>query len=281
MRTKSMPSLVLRSAIRTSIALAVAAAAAAPRLAAQVAVLSSTVEEHTAAPGDSYSARIVVSNPGTTPEVVRLYQTDYLFASDGTSHFDEPGKIPRSNAGWISLQSTQVTIPPGTTANIPYTVTVPRADSLRGSYWSTVMVEGAVRPPQTTGAEAGHKAQVGIGTAVRYAIQVATHIGSSGTRSVQFVGTAAQRAADGGSAVVLDVHDVGERAYRPTLWIEVYDSLGALRGKARQSRGLLYPGTSLRQTFDLGKLPPGTYKAVIFADTGEDSVYASQYTVVF
>ena len=61
----------------------------------------------------------------------------------------------------------------------------------------------------------------------------------------------------------------------------MYDANGALRAKAKQSRGLLYPGTSLRQHFDLGALPAGTYKAVVFADTGEDSVFATQYTITF
>jgi len=77
------------------------------------------------------------------------------------------------------------------------------------------------------------------------------------------------------------VQDVGERGYRPVLWIEVYDANGALKANAKQSRGLLFPGTSLHQHFDLGKLAPGAYKAVVYADTGEDSVYASQFKVVF
>jgi len=98
---------------------------------------------------------------------------------------------------------------------------------------------------------------------------------------VKFAGTGAAETPEGTAAVDLDVQDVGERGYRPVLWIEVYDSKGVLRAKAKQSRGLLFPGTSLHQRFDLGKLPSGTYKAVIFADTGEDSVYAAQYTVIF
>ena len=77
------------------------------------------------------------------------------------------------------------------------------------------------------------------------------------------------------------MQNVGERAYRPTLWIEVYDPSGALKASARQERGLLYPGTSLRQTFALGKLTPGQYRAVVFADSGEDAVFASQFTLKF
>lgn len=251
--------------------------AAAPS-SAQISVLSSTVEERVAATGDAYAGRITIQNTGSSAETVRLYQTDYQFSADGTSNFDAAGKQARSNAAWISLQSPQVTVLPGGTVTVPYTVNVPTADTLRGSFWSVIMVEGATKPAAVATNRA--KVEVGLGTVVRYAVQVATHIGESGSRSVKFT-KAGVVAGDTSSAIELDVNDTGERAYRPVLRVELYDAAGALRGQAKQARGLLYPGSSLRQHFDFGKLPAGTYKAVIFADTGEDTVYASQYTVRF
>ena len=119
---------------------------------------------------------------------------------------------------------------------------------------------------------------MGVGSVMRYAIQVATHIGSTGNRAVQFTDVEPSKNADGTGAVNLDVVNTGERGYRPTLWIEVYDSAGVLRAKGKQVRGLLYPGTSLRQHYDLGTLASGTYKALMFADTGVEPVFASQFT---
>ena len=86
---------------------------------------------------------------------------------------------------------------------------------------------------------------------------------------------------DSTQAFELEVRNDGERAYRPALWIEVYDEQGTMRANARQERGLLYPGTSLKQTFALGRLAPGTYRAIVFADSGEDAVFASQFTLKF
>ena len=114
---------------------------------------------------------------------------------------------------------------------------------------------------------------------MRYAVQLATHIRTSGSRTVQFGSPAASTATTGTAALDVDMTDTGERGFRPTLWVEVYDAQGTLRAQAKQTRGLLYPGTSLHQHFDLGKLASGTYKAVIFADTGEDAVFATQYTI--
>jgi hypothetical protein len=256
---------------------AAAIVAAPPAARAQIAVLSSTVVEKTAAPGEKYEGTIVVSNPTAQPQVARIYQTDYRFASDGTAHYDDAGSTPRSNASWITPQASRVVIPPNAQVSVPYSVVVPLGDSLRGTYWSMIMVEGA--PVEAAPNSGGAKPAVAIGAVMRYAVQLATHIRSSGTRTVQFSSPGASKTATGAAVLDVDMTDTGERGFRPTLWVEVYDSLGALKAKARQSRGLLYPGTSLHQHFDLGALPAGTYKAVIFADTGEDAVFATQYTV--
>ena len=161
---------------------------------------------------------------------------------------------------------------------MPYSVAVPQGDSLNGTYWSLIMVEGTtVEPPRRRAPEG--KPAVAIGAVMRYAMQIATHIRNSGTRTVQFTSPSAVKSANGTAALDVDMTDTGERGFRPTLWVEVYDAQGTLRAKAKQSRGLLYPGTSLHQHFDLGTLPSGTYKAVVFADTGEDSVFATQYTI--
>jgi hypothetical protein len=139
------------------------------------------------------------------------------------------------------------------------------------------MVEGA---PSEGGASSGGRPQLGVGAVMRYAVQVATHINATGSRKVSFVNPKfLTNPADSTQSFEVEVQNAGDRAYRPTLWIEVYDEQGTLRTNVRQERGLLYPGTSLKQTFALGKLPHGSYRAVVFADSGEDAVFASQYTL--
>lgn len=243
---------------------------------AQIAVLSSTVEEKTVGAGTTYTSNIVIANPGKDAQIVRIYKTDYTFACDGTSEFHDAGSSKRSNANWIALQSERVTIPGGSQVTVPYAVQVPRGDSLKGTYWSTVMVE-----PVNDGPTAAEKQSVAIGAVMRYAVQVATHLESGGSRTVRFDTPVLSRAQSGAAMFDVNVFDDGERGYRAALWIEIYDAQGTLRAKVRQTRGLLYPGTSLHQQFDLGALPAGSYKAIVFADTGDDAVFATQYTITY
>ncbi len=63
--------------------------------------------------------------------------------------------------------------------------------------------------------------------------------------------------------------------------LELYNESGELVKKASQSRGLLYPGTAARQVFDVGKVPPGQYTAVLVADGGGDKVFGGQFKVSY
>jgi hypothetical protein len=245
----------------------------------QVVLHSSTVEEHTSSPGDRYTGSIVLTNTGSQARTVRIYQTDYSFAANGTSDFADPGTMTRSNARWIALQSTMAVVPANADAVVPYTVAVPQSDSLKGTYWSIIMVEemplrADPQTPMTSG-----PAAVQLTSIIRYGIQVATHIEAGGTRTVHFSDAKVENSAGGIAALDVVVSNAGERGYRPTLWVEVYDAEGAVRAKVKQARGLIYPGSSFHQRFNLGVLPKGTYKAVIFADSGSDTFFAQQFRI--
>ena len=259
-----------------AIALAMSASLLPSVARAQIAVIGSTVEEHGAAPGQRYEGTIVVRNLTNAPQPVRVYQTDYRFFADGTSRFDSAGSQSRSNATWVHPSTSSVTIPPGTDVNVTYVVTVPPSDSLRGTYWSAIMIEGAPTAPPPTGAH-----EIGLGAVVRYAVQLATQLPTAGSRRVRLAKQAFATDSAGAHVLAMTVENSGERAYRPALWVELYDETGAQRARVQQQRGLLYPGSSLLQRFTFPKLPAGSYKAVVFADTGDDTVSAAQYTLVF
>ena len=272
-----MTRLTLATLFRLTVVALPLGAVAMPRAAsAQISVVGSTVEEHTAAPGQSYEGTILVRNLTAEPQGVRVYQTDYLYYADGTSHFDAAGSTPRSNASWVKPSATSLIIPPNSETTLGYIITVPAIDSLRGTYWSALMVEGAPSTPPATAAK-----QVGLGSIVRYAVQLATHLPAPGSRKVSFANQTLATDSAGHRVIDLEVLNIGDRGYRPLMWVELYDAAGALRSRREQQRGLLYPGTSLRQRFAFDTLPAGSYKAVIFADTGDDAVFATEYKLTF
>jgi hypothetical protein len=244
----------------------------------QISVRGDAVQERIAGGGTSYEGTISISNAGAEPVDARIFQTDYSFQADGSTGFERAGSTPRSNAVWILLSSSQVVIPAGQTVDVHYRVSVPAAaDSLRGSYWSLIMVEGLPRRSDTPASE---PRRLTVETTTRYGVQVVTHIGSSGTPKVDFAAVA-NSAADGARSLNVDLTNVGDRAGRLQLTLEVYAPDGRQIATLRQTRGLVYPGTSIRQRFALGALPAGSYKALLVADAGGNAVFGAQYTLKF
>ncbi|HET6566692.1 MAG TPA: hypothetical protein VFG50_01935, partial [Rhodothermales bacterium] len=213
---------------------------------------------------------------------VRVYQTDYLFYADGTNVYGAPGSTRRSNASWITYNPDYFVLPAGATANVAYSVTVPAdaADTLSGSYWSIIMVEGIEKgSPESTIQPKEDRTQVGIRTALRFGVQITTNVGGDGNRKISFDNPSLQSADDGSRLLQVDLVNEGTLAVRPQVWVELYDEDGNDAGRIDGTSLRLYPGTSVRQRFSFGKELSGRYRALVFVDAGDDEVYGAEYTL--
>lgn len=255
-----------------SISLFVAAVLAATPLAAQVSVVSSTLEEHAAAPGERYAGTVRVRNGGAEPRQVRVSSADYRFLADGRTFYEQPGTVERSSAAWVTFSPSRLTLAPGEEASVAYTVAVPADAALRGSYWSVLMVEAVDEAPAAV-----RSGRVGIAPTIRYAVQLATHVGQA-ERHIALEG--ARLTTDGGEkALQVDVVNTGQQADRLELRVDLFDAEGTPVGRLASTRGLVYPGSSIRQRFDLGAIPAGTYRALLVVDTGTAAVFGAEYTL--
>ena len=108
---------------------------------AAIIVVGELTHEKVVQTGASYSGEIVIENPGSESQEVKIYQTDYSFYSDGSVIYGNPGEIPRSNANWITFSPKRINIEAGGTTKVQYTVNVPDIETFTGTYWSIFMVE--------------------------------------------------------------------------------------------------------------------------------------------
>jgi hypothetical protein len=133
--------------------------------------------------GDTYQGEIAIRNQEDTPQELKIYQTDYRFNYEGETIYGEPGKDARSNARWITFSPSRLTIPPKEKAIISYTIIVPGDQPLVGTFWSMLMIEGLPMGSQESAIDKKEKKlSMGITQIMRYAVQVVTHIGDTGTR---------------------------------------------------------------------------------------------------
>jgi hypothetical protein len=270
---------------RTALLFAAAALTAAADARAQISVVGNSVMEAQARPGERYSGVIVLRNDTAEPQEAKVYQTDYEAHADGATIYGQPGSGRRSNARWIDFSPSYVKIPAGQRAEVRYTVTVPQSGSaqLTGSYWSMIMVEGIPHgsAESVRRAPGAKKVQVAVVSRIRYAVQVVTHIGDGGPGKVQFAEAKVLADKSGHKTLQFDVVNTGERAYRPAIALELYSDSGKQVRALKQVREITYPGSSLRQSFDLAVLPAGTYKALVVVDAGGSDVFGAQLKLKF
>lgn len=94
--------------------------------------------------GVTLSFSFVVHNELAQPEQIVLYLGDWDRDEFGENRFYEPGTVPRSAAGWITIAPTSFVLGPGETREIQGTVCVP-AEAKPGTSWAVVFVQGEPR----------------------------------------------------------------------------------------------------------------------------------------
>jgi len=251
---------------------------------AQVSVIGELSQDRDTQPGESYSGTIMIKNDSNEPQEAKIYQTDYLFFSNGTNSYGEPGSHPRSNAPWVTFSPSFVTIPPQSTVTVNYTVIIPPNTTERtliGSYWSMLMVEGIPKgSPESSGAR-DKKAEMGIMQMIRYGIQIASHIANTGTCKIEFKNPKLVANDKGGSVFQIDIENIGDLGIRPDVYLELFDEKGVSQGKFPGIRYRIYPGTSVRESIDVSAAPKGKYKALVVVDAGGDDIFGAQYDLQF
>ncbi|MBU2651922.1 MAG: hypothetical protein KKA81_13415 [Bacteroidetes bacterium] len=236
---------------------------------ANIIVLNGLTQEFNGLPGETYKGIIEVKNLSESEHAVRIYQKDYFYSFDGITSYNEPGQQDRSNASWIVCNPVYLTVPGGEVAMIEYEVTIPEVDTLDGSYWSVVMVEG-IKPIDTSNYSRG----VNIQTLIRYAVQVVTNIGETGIRDLQFIGFET-KVDSVNNYLSVDIINTGERLLRPEIGIELYDATGEIKGILKSEKRKIYPGTSVRVMLPLPELEKESYSGILIADCGGDYAFGT------
>jgi len=229
--------------------------------------------EKTIVPGKTYNGKIVIRNEGDKAKGVRVYKTDYVFYANGANVYGDPGTIPRSCANWITYSPTRLIVEANSTAEVMYTITVPDADTLTGTYWSMFMIEPI---PDNLLNPNLSKEQIGVKIKWRYGVQIVLNVGDSGKRKLEFISTKLIKEEDK-KTLQVDIENTGERWLKPLVWVELYKEDGTIQGKYSSIIMRIYPGTSVRHKFDLTEVPDGTYKALIVADCGNDDLFGVNY----
>ena len=243
---------------------------------ASVEVIGSLKQVHVSNPGDVVKGQITIQNSDPTDQEVRIYQTDMMFNFQDQTYYDEPGLNKRSNAPWIQFSPKTVILKGKETRNIEYEIRVPSIDSINGTYWSVVMIEGvAPIDPNQSG-------NLSIRTVTRYAVQLVNELANKGKGQLKFYEPTLVKTEDNKLILAIDILNDGQHFISPELSMEFFDEAGSLVKKMSVPRKGIYPNTSVRFKFDLAGIPAKkTYTTMIVAAGQDNDVFGLEYTLFF
>lgn len=236
-------------------------------------ILGSTVHKQTGLPGDIHTGTIKIYNAGDFNQEVKVYPTDYLFNYKGQSFYNKPVSHKRSNANWIEFSPKFIILKAKETQYIQYEVKIPQDDSLSGTYWSILMVEG-VNPINTNSSE-----QLNIKTSTRFANQIITNLTNKGIGELRFM---QPTLLSEGDIFFFDVvmENTGTRLISPKVTAEFFDETGNSVKIFETAKNGMYPSTSALFRFRIeGIKSKKTYQVLIIADGGNDDVFGLESTL--
>lgn len=236
-------------------------------------VSSPLVEVFTVAPGANPSGEIVFTNSTNQTIALKLSQGDYQFVAGGATQFSDMATQPRSNAAWITLSRTEVSIPANGRITVGYSLQVPQDAKLSGSFWSAIFAE-----PLQSATEVNPNDTVGVGLTqkLRYAIQIIANIGDSGQPRLRFLNPKIVKEGDA-HFLLVDVQNQGDRYVRPGAKLDVLTEDGKNAGTPEAIRTLLLPDSVVSLRIAMGQLKQGKYQAALILDDGGRFVFGARY----
>lgn len=239
----------------------------------------SLTHEVTAGPGDTYTGTIIIQNTGQEVEEVKLYQTDYRTEAGGATYYPDPGTMERSNSDWVTVSPKRFFISGGESYTVHFSITIPSDESLTGTYWSLLMVEGIPKESPESSNYNPEEVNVGVQTILRYGVRMITHINYTGTITPEIISSRLEKE-ELRTYLFLDIANSGTRLFRVNFWAELYTEDGDFIGKFEGDKLAVFPGSSVRFRTDLTSAPKDKYLALVVLDCGENNVFGINYNLV-
>lgn len=116
-------------------------------------------------PGDRLEDRVIVANNGLTPIVLSLHAADAFTTDNGELDLRTRDRQPASVGAWLRVDQDRISLQPGESAEIPFTVSIP-SDAAPGDHMGGIVTA----PTSVSGS---------TGPVVRVAISVNLRVGES------------------------------------------------------------------------------------------------------
>jgi hypothetical protein len=209
-----------------------------------------------ATPGKVLHGAVIVTNTGDAAGIVKIYTADATTGSTtGAVYLTD--SAPTLAGSWIKLGSSQLSLPAGKQATVPFVVTVP-SGAAAGQFVGGIVAETVA---QISGPKSTEKANVQI--KVRNLSIVAVQVNVPGPKISKFtISKATIGGSKGFQQVLVDITNDGNVLAKPSGAVTINNSSGLPIQTLKFQMDTFLPHTSIEYPIVLKKgLPPGDYTA--------------------
>jgi hypothetical protein len=210
------------------------------------------------APGATQAGAIVVSNTGDRSGTVKLYPADATTGrTTGTVYLTD--RPPAGTGTWVQLAGSSLTLAPGRSARVPFTVTVP-ATAKPGQWVAGIVAEQAKTAQQSSSTH-----RTGVRIRIRNLTIVAVQTNVPGPAIVSFtVGAVTTGGQHGFQQLIVRFTNAGNQLRKPRGTVTILDSKNTVVETLTYAMDTFLPQTSIDYPLLLSKaLSPGDYRARI------------------
>jgi hypothetical protein len=209
-----------------------------------------------AAPGTVLHGAVIVTNTGDQAGAVKIYTSDATTGSTtGAVYLTD--STPTLAGSWIKLGSSQLSLPPGKQATVPFVVTVPTGTAA-GQFVGGIVAETV---QQIAGPKSKEKANVQI--KVRNLSIVAVQVNVPGPKISKFtISKATIGGSKGFQQVLVGITNDGNVLAKPSGAVTIRNTSGLAIQTIKFQMDTFLPHTTIQYPIVLTKgLPPGNYTA--------------------
>jgi len=211
---------------------------------------------YSAAPGAARNGAVIVSNSGNAAGTVKLFAADATTGrTTGTVYLTDAR--PKSAGAWVTLASKSVSLRPGTSKRVTFTVRVPTGQKT-GQWVAGIVAEASSR---VAGKKSSQKASVQIKIRNQTIVGVQTNVPGTAVSTFE-IGKVTSGGQRGFQQLITHIANTGNQLVHPTGRVTVLKSNGDLVQTLPFAMDTFLPQTAIDFPLLLKKaLPPGDYKA--------------------
>ncbi|WP_339919829.1 hypothetical protein [uncultured Flavobacterium sp.] len=216
--------------------------------------------------GDVIYGEVILVNTSEVEERVTFTLSDAIFSCTTNRIFSQKRTHSNSSNEWFKGDLLDKVLGPKEKFVYKFTIEVPADNSLKGSYWSVLMVN--VEEPIS---EKNLSNGVSLNNKVRYGIALITNINEFEEIDIDF-STIELIEDNETKAKHLDVKILNNSVFLENikLALEIYNKEGNKVYELKTNRSRTFPGFCKDYKFDISSLAKGDYECILIAESREE-----------